>query len=103
MPHWIKLCSAFEAPAEGKVIAAEAEGVSVCLARLNGRLSALDNWCPHRRGPLGEGWIEGDAVVCPWHSWAFNLQTGTAEPPDRAQVEVFPLRLDGDDLLVDLG
>lgn len=102
MSHWVKLCSVGEAPAEGQVIEAEAEGVEICLARHNGVLAAVDNWCPHRRGPLGQGWIEGEAVVCPWHSWAFNLATGVAEPPERASVDVFPLQTEGDDILVDL-
>ncbi len=102
MPHWVRLCSVSEAPAEGNVIEAEAEGVAVCLARLDGDLHALDNWCPHRRGPLGQGWIEGKAVVCPWHSWAFDLKSGVAEPPDRAQVDTFEVRVEGEDVLVDL-
>lgn len=102
MPHWVRLCSRAEAPAEGTAMEAEAEGVAICLARLNGDLAALDNQCPHRGGPLGQGWIEGKAVLCPWHSWAFDLQTGIAEPPDRARVEVFGVRIEGDDVLVDL-
>ncbi len=103
MPHWVKLCSAADAPAEGNVMEAEAAGVSVCLARLNGDLAAVDNICPHRGGPLGQGWIEGQAVVCAWHSWAFDLKTGVAEPPERSRVDVFPVRIVGDDVLVDLG
>jgi nitrite reductase (NADH) small subunit len=69
---------------------------------MEGTLSALDNWCPHRRGPLGQGWLEGKAVVCPWHSWTFSLETGIAEPPEKAKVDVFPLKVDGDDVLVDI-
>ena len=102
MPQWFRLCSASEAPAEGSVMEAEAEGVSVCLARVSGELRALDNWCPHRRGPLGQGWIEGNAVVCPWHSWAFDLTTGVAEPPDRAQVDVLDVRIQSDEVQIDL-
>ena len=102
MEHWVRLCSASEAPAEGNVIETEVEGFWICLARVNGELAALDNWCPHRRGPLGQGWIEGNAVVCPWHSWAFDVRSGVAEPPDRAEVDVFPLRIEGDEVLVDL-
>ena len=102
MPQWVRLCSALKAPAEGKVVEAETNGVSVCLARLNGDLHALDNWCPHRRGPLGQGWIEGNAVVCPWHSWAFDLTSGVAELPDRARVDVLQVRIEGEDILVDL-
>jgi nitrite reductase (NADH) small subunit len=53
--EWVKLCGVADAPASGHAIEAEVAGVGVCLANVNGELSALDNWCPHRRGPLGQG------------------------------------------------
>jgi nitrite reductase (NADH) small subunit len=81
----------------------EAAGVAICLANVEGRLAALANVCPHRQGPLGQGWIEGEAVVCPWHSWAFSTTTGVAEPPERAKVDVFPIKVEDDEVLVDLG
>ncbi len=81
---------------------AAAEGVTICLARVGDVLAAVDNVCPHRQGPLSEGWIEGNAVVCPWHSWAFDLQTGIAEPPERARVDVFPVRVEGDDVFAEV-
>jgi nitrite reductase (NADH) small subunit len=96
------LCGVAEAPAEGQVMEADAHGVAICLARVGGELSALDNWCPHRRGPLGQGWLEGKAVVCPWHSWTFDLTTGEAEYPVSERVAVFPVRVEGEDVLVDL-
>ncbi|QEE29134.1 Rieske (2Fe-2S) protein [Terriglobus albidus] len=103
MSQWVRLCSIREAPEEGKAMqVTTANGVDVCLARLDGELRALDNWCPHRRGPLGEGWVEGGAIVCPWHAWAFDLKTGVAHPPERASVEALALKTEGDDLLVDL-
>ena len=89
MSQWVKVCGLGDAPKPGQVIEAE-------------ELNAVDNWCPHRRGPLGQGWLEGNAVVCPWHSWTFNLKTGIAEEPVRDRVDVFPLRIEGDDVLVDL-
>ncbi len=102
MAEWVRLCAAKDAPAPGAVTEAEVQGVAVCLANVNGTLSALDNWCPHRRGPLGQGWVEGEAVICPWHSWAFNTQTGVAEPPERAKVDVFPVKVEGEDVLVQI-
>ncbi len=103
MAQWVRLCGTAEAPELGKVMEAEVAGVAVCLANLDGELSALDNWCPHRRGPLGQGWIEGKAVVCPWHSWAFDVKTGEAVYPENERVTVFPLKLEGDAVLIDLG
>jgi nitrite reductase (NADH) small subunit len=102
MSQWVRICSVTEAPAEGNVMESDAQGVGVCLARLNGELSAVDNLCPHRQGPLGQGWIEGGSVVCPWHSWIFDLKTGAAEFPEGERVAVFPVRVEGDDILVDL-
>ena len=68
--EWVRLCAVGEAPKPGEVMEAEAKGVQVCVANVNGRLAALENICPHRGGPLGQGWLEGEAVVCPWHSCA---------------------------------
>jgi nitrite reductase (NADH) small subunit len=81
---------------------AEAAGLQFCVANLHGDLMALDNICPHRQGPLGQGWIEGEAVVCPWHSWAFNLQSGLSEYPANERVSVFPIRVEGNDVLVEI-
>jgi nitrite reductase (NADH) small subunit len=103
LAEWVRLCTVDEAPKPGEVMEAEAAGVAICLANVGGRLSALDNICPHRQGPLGGGWLEGEAVVCPWHSWAFNTTTGEADPPEHAKVAVFPVRIDGRNILVHLG
>jgi nitrite reductase (NADH) small subunit len=100
--QWVRLCGVAEAPAVGTVMEAEVDGVGVCLANVNGEFSALDNVCPHRQGPLGQGWIEGEAVVCPWHSWTFDAKTGLAVYPENERVAVFPLRVEGEDVLVDI-
>ena len=102
MAQWVRLCSLADGPAEGAVMEAEAQGVAVCLARVGGELAALDNMCPHRQGPLGQGWVEGNAVVCPWHSWTFDVTTGVAEYPDSERVAVYPVRVEGDEVLVDI-
>ena len=75
---------------------------TICLANVDGELAALDNICPHRLGPLGQGWTENGAVICPWHSWAFNPRTGVAAPPDKGQVEVYPLRVEDGSILIAL-
>lgn len=100
--EWIRLCGVNEAPAAGGVMEAEVNGVPICVANHNGELAALDNICPHRQGPLGQGWIEGEAVICPWHSWAFNLKTGLADYPLHERVDVFPVKIEGSDILIDL-
>jgi nitrite reductase (NADH) small subunit len=101
--EWVRLCGVEDVPKVGEVMVAEAKGVAVCVANVEGRLCALNNVCPHRGGPLGEGWVEGEAVVCPWHSWAFSTTTGVAEAPEKGKVDVYPVKVEGGDLMVDLG
>ena len=53
----------------------------------DGRLFATQNRCPHRQGPLAEGVIGDNRVICPLHAHQFNLETGTgSEPGERVQV-----------------
>jgi len=99
---WIRLCSRAEAPDPGKVTEVEAGGKVFCLGNLHGDLHAVNGICPHRGGPLGEGWVDGESVVCPWHAWSFNLKTGQAEHPVQQQVRVYPLKVQGEDVLVEL-
>ncbi len=102
MSEWVRLCAADEAPAEGAVVEREAAGVAVCLVKVEGALHALDNWCPHRRGPLGQGWLEGRSVVCPWHCWEFDVGSGEALPPENDKVAVFPVKVEDGAVLVNL-
>ena len=102
MSQWVRFCGVAEAPAEGNVAEMEAGGVAVCMARIQGQLSAIDNWCPHRHGPMGQGWVEGNSVVCPWHSWTFDVTTGEAEWPVRDKIAVYPVRVENDDILIDI-
>jgi nitrite reductase/ring-hydroxylating ferredoxin subunit len=52
-------------------------GNSVLLYWAQGRVYALANRCSHRGGPLHEGKIEDQEIVCPWHSSRFCMQDGS--------------------------
>ncbi|MGH7933362.1 MAG: Rieske (2Fe-2S) protein [Candidatus Binataceae bacterium] len=49
----------------------------IALFRLrNGKLFALDAICPHRGGPLAEGVVGCETVICPLHGYKFSLTDG---------------------------
>lgn len=71
----VRVAATGEVPAgEGRVV--EVGGKSVALFNVDGRYYAIDNVCPHRGGPLGEGDLDGQVVSCPWHAWRFDVATG---------------------------
>jgi nitrite reductase/ring-hydroxylating ferredoxin subunit/uncharacterized membrane protein len=67
---------AFDELPEGTLKRADAKGVPVLLFRRGDKVSALVERCAHLGGPLSEGTVEGDAVICPWHQSRFSLEDG---------------------------
>ncbi len=96
---WVRLCAAADAPADGELKQVAAVGREICLANVDGTLRAVDNLCPHRQGPLAEGWIENSEIVCPWHGWSFNPETGKCTNAS-GSVEAYPVKLQGGDVLI---
>ncbi len=49
---------------------------SYSLYVVEGEVRAAQSFCPHLGGPLFQGTIRGEIVMCPWHLWCFSLKTG---------------------------
>ncbi|MHB1687739.1 MAG: Rieske (2Fe-2S) protein [Ignavibacteriaceae bacterium] len=65
--------------------------VDVAVFKVDGKVYALNNVCPHQHTALiYDGFIEGDCVVCPAHGWMFNLETGRM-PTNRKGLESYPV------------
>ena len=65
---------------ETVIVRSKTEGKKICIVRHRGKLYGLDAKCPHAGGPLDGGFVnEKDQIVCPWHRFAFELETGQSE------------------------
>lgn len=84
----------------GETVLAEVGDTEVALFMCRGKVVATQGQCPHAEGPLHEGEVEGTVLTCPWHGWTFNLETGQCGEDDTLQLTRFPVRIDGDDILV---
>jgi multimeric flavodoxin WrbA/nitrite reductase/ring-hydroxylating ferredoxin subunit len=73
----------------------------VALSCVGGRFGVIHNTCNHAGGPLGEGSLDGDYVVCPWHNYKFHRETGEGEPGyEDDRVPRFACKVEGGRLLV---
>jgi len=61
---------------------------------------AIDDLCPHMAASLGAGEVIDGVVACPWHAWRFRLSDGTWCDNPRLKVDVFEVRVQGDDIQV---
>ena len=53
---------------------------AVAVSYSGGRFGAISGVCNHAGGPLGEGRLEGEYIVCPWHNWKYHFEKGCGEP-----------------------
>ncbi len=76
---------------------------AIALSYVDGVFSAISGVCNHVAGPLGEGHLDGEYVVCPWHQYKYHCRTGEGEPGFEAdRVPRYELREEGGHLLVNL-
>jgi nitrite reductase/ring-hydroxylating ferredoxin subunit len=87
-------------PGSSRVV--EAGGRILALVNHNGQFYALDNTCMHRGGPLGEGFMDGANLTCPWHGWQYDVTSGQCTTNPSARLTCFPTKVEGDDVFVEV-
>ncbi len=59
-----------------------------------GEIRAISGVCPHARGPLGQGTLHGDVILCPWHMWGFDSKSGECDFNPKLHVPAFPVKVE---------
>ncbi len=91
--NWIRVTNVENIPLrEGRsVMLGDTE---LAIFNLGDRFVAVDNACPHRGGPLCDGIVSGNTVVCPLHAYKVCLDTGAVLKPDVAiRVDTYEVRV----------
>jgi nitrite reductase/ring-hydroxylating ferredoxin subunit len=75
----------------------------VTVANADGKFYAFGNICPHAGGPIGDGFLEGCIVECPWHAAQWDVRTGEALTAlATADIPLFEVRVVDDDIEIKL-
>ena len=75
----------------------------LAVSYVNGTFSIISGACNHAGGPLGEGRLDGDYIVCPWHNYKFHHVTGEGEPGfEDDRVPRFESKVENGRLLVNI-
>ncbi|MEM9030394.1 MAG: nitrite reductase small subunit NirD [Pseudomonadota bacterium] len=98
---WIDIGCLADIPRAGARVVKTSAGCIGVFRTADDRVFALEDRCPHKAGPLSQGIVHDAHVTCPLHNWVISLETGLAQGADDGQVRTFPLRVDGDRILID--
>ncbi len=96
-----KLCK-LEDLWEGEMESFEANGQEILLVWPNGNeICAFQGVCPHQDIPLIEGKFDGKNIICRAHQWMFDGVTGKGVNPSDCQLAKYPVKVEGEDVLVE--
>lgn len=94
------LAKVADIPEGGRIVVPGPNGVDIALFKIDGKVFALDNRCPHMEGPLGEGEVKGDVVTCPWHGWDFCIPTGECLNMPGIDATTLAVAVEGDEVIL---
>ena len=88
--------------APGSATSYNVDGVDVASCNVSGSCYAIEDVCTHDGGPLDQGTLEDEHVVCPRHGATFDVRTGDARTlPAVVPLMTFEVNVEGDDVYVD--
>jgi len=98
---WVRVAEARQIPpGTGRTVLAE--GRRLALFNDGGEFFAIDDTCPHRGASLGEGLLVGGRVICPWHSWIFDVRSGVCPSAPDIAVSSYRTRRAGNGVEVEV-
>ena len=78
------------------------DAVEILLCNVDGKIYAIEDVCTHDGGPLDQGELEGEHVICPRHGATFDVRTGDALTlPAVMPLMTFEVSVEGDEIFVD--
>jgi len=97
---YVRACGVDELK-DGGVIQVVLGGDEVAIVQTEGEVFAIRDWCSHAAVPLSEGEVDGCTIECWLHGSRFDLRTGKPSGmPATIPVPVYPIKIEGDDVLV---
>jgi toluene monooxygenase system ferredoxin subunit len=87
---------------EGEMLSVNVGDVDLVLINVGGRVFAYDDHCPHQGTSLSGGALDEHVLTCAAHEWVFDVRSGCGVNPADARLQPYPVRLDGDTVLVNL-
>jgi nitrite reductase/ring-hydroxylating ferredoxin subunit len=97
--RFVRVASLAELRAAGRLVVRHDQHV-VCLFVDGDDVRAVDNRCPHMGFPLHRGTVCDGILTCHWHHARFDLATGGTFDQWADELRRFPVRLDGDAVLI---
>ncbi|MGA8030408.1 MAG: Rieske 2Fe-2S domain-containing protein [Bryobacteraceae bacterium] len=86
----------------GAVAEVDVGGATYAICNVDGDVHCVEGTCPHAGGPLGEGNLDGNYLVCPWHGWEYDCRTGLNNFDEDVRIQTYPTVVQDGNILIDV-
>lgn len=100
--NWVAIGDLSDIPRRGSRCVKNGDTTIAIFRTADDRVFALEDKCPHKNGPLSQGIVHDGCVTCPLHNWVISLETGIAQGADEGETRAFPIKMDGETVLLGL-
>ncbi|MGL1921025.1 MAG: nitrite reductase small subunit NirD [Hyphomicrobiales bacterium] len=102
MSNFIKVGTVNDIPLRGARQVQYGDTTIAVFRNAQSKIFALEDKCPHSGCPVSNGIVHDTSVTCPIHNWVVSLETGDALGADEGKTLSFPVKMDGENILISL-
>ncbi|MDO8618103.1 MAG: Rieske 2Fe-2S domain-containing protein [Candidatus Uhrbacteria bacterium] len=84
--------------ADGQIKEVKVHKKPMTVARIGDKFFAVNSICPHMGGPLSCGKMENGKIHCPWHGWAFDVETGHS--PNGHHLDCYEIKVENGEVKI---
>jgi nitrite reductase/ring-hydroxylating ferredoxin subunit len=98
--RWIKLSELEILPDDDFVKSVQVNKKRICLIKTEDRWFATQAKCPHAGADLSQGWCKNGKLICPFHRYEYDLQSGKGAPGQDDYIDTYPLQIRQDGIYI---
>lgn len=98
--RWIKLFELEILPDDDFIKSVQVNKKRICLIKTHDRWFATQAKCPHAGADLSQGWCKNGKLICPFHRYEYDLQTGKGAPGQGDYIDTYPLQIRQDGIYI---
>ena len=99
--RWIKILTSQEASTpENFIRLLKVDGKKICLVKVDSDFFATQSRCPHAGADLSQGFCKDKKLICAFHRYEYDLQTGRGAPGQGDYIDIYPIERREDGLYI---
>ncbi len=99
---WIRILLKTDVKEVDFIRAITVEGKRLCLVKSGDKFFVTQLKCPHAGANLSEGWCEDGKLICPYHRYSYDLETGRGAPEQGDYINTYAIEVRDDGIYVEL-